>query len=296
MFSDSVTILAYLTRQAESPEILVGKNSILVQTSCKRKEEELPNLLQQVQETTGILPSELKIHGLMVTFLATQSFDPSHSRYMNKIYHFELIKERPKHWTFSSFEKSIFWEFLPLSHSNLLIPPLDHALDLLRHSYDTNVFGRDSSLKLSKKIIAYLTRGNGEEAEFLILEKLDQPEDKLQVISGTIESEEESKTSLLREIKEESGISSEELEVKEKLTTYYRYNPFTKMINKRHVFHCVLTAHRPNSWEHIVSGQDKDQGSRYKFTFVPLFSRFSLHAGLGQGLDLLQQGFKTISS
>ena len=64
-------------------------------------------------------------------------------------------------------------------------------------------------MKLKRKVLAYITKGEGAEREILVFEQKDNPDAGLQVPGGTIEKDELLLDALYREIEEETGIQRE---------------------------------------------------------------------------------------
>ena len=78
-------------------------------------------------------------------------------------------------------------------------------------------------MKVKRKVLAYITRGQEKDLEILVFEQKDKPNAGWQVPGGTIESDELIIDALYREIEEETGITRQDLELRGKVnkTNYY---------------------------------------------------------------------------
>lgn len=238
---------------------------------------------------TGIKKADCEYQEVMTRFYdRTTSRDGSHY----EIHHVTLKTANALNWD----TKDVSWTLTSVKGKEIFLPPLlNHGLDLLVHSFENGVFLYEADVNACKypsqsKAIAYITRNTKEYEEFLAMQKVEWHWDGNQAISGTIEEGEDPVTALYREVEEESGLERKDLLKVEKLTKYFRYNPFTKKLNERHVFRCELKSGKyleMDKWIYEVKSDGSDNGMHYNYQFFPLTKQISLYAGLGQGLDLL---------
>ena len=118
------------------------------------------------------------------------------------------------------------------------------------------------------KVLAYVTRGEAENREILVFHHRDYPEAGVQVIGGTVETNEDLEIALLREIEEESGLS--ELEMVGEIATVRRFSPNHNEWQERHFFHLRAGTDLPASWQHVVSKGDRDEGLVFCFEWWPI--------------------------
>ncbi|WP_435178722.1 NUDIX hydrolase [Halorussus sp. AFM4] len=119
------------------------------------------------------------------------------------------------------------------------------------------------SVTYVQKACAYITRGDG---ELLVFEGPEH--DGLQIPKGTVESGEDPRTAVLREVAEESDLGA--VGPTRHLTTDVwtrRRSPPKRYV--RHFFHA--TVHEPrDSWTHTVTGEGEERGAEFEFSWVDL--------------------------
>lgn len=112
-----------------------------------------------------------------------------------------------------------------------------------------------------QKACAYITR---DERELLVFEG--PRHDGLQIPKGTIESDEDPREAVFREIVEESGLGA--LGPTRHLTSDVwtrRRSPLKRYV--RHFFHA--TVHEPRDrWTHTVTGEGAERGSEFEFAWI----------------------------
>ncbi len=125
-------------------------------------------------------------------------------------------------------------------------------------------------MKLKRKVLAYITRGEAPHWELLVFEQKGQTEKGFQVPGGTIEKDELIIDALYREIEEETGISREHLELKGKVnkTNYFPKNE--EVVYERTIFHLAYHGKRLEPWEHEVLGDGIDCGRIFHLRFMPI--------------------------
>ena len=112
-----------------------------------------------------------------------------------------------------------------------------------------------------KKALAYVVRGD----ELLVFRHTDIPEAGLQVPAGTVEEGEAPDAAVIREVFEESGLTSVRIV---SLVGRYRYAPEGQKcaVHERHVFHLEFTGQTPSHWTHVESHRS-DGGPPLSFRF-----------------------------
>ena len=117
------------------------------------------------------------------------------------------------------------------------------------------------------KVIAYITRNQG--SELLVFDHRDFFAAGTQVPAGTVESGEDLKLAMLREIKEESGL----IFAQDQLAPLgqFEWQRFDrKEIHQRHVFWISLETSPPDSWTHVVQGTGEDQDLVFNYYWINL--------------------------
>ncbi|MHA6261145.1 NUDIX hydrolase [Sporosarcina sp. CAU 1771] len=142
-------------------------------------------------------------------------------------------------------------------------------------------------MEMERKVLAYITIGDEPDWKILVFTQENRPGTGFQVPGGTIERDELVIDALYREIKEETGIEREELELKGKVnkTNYYPENKNT--IHERTIFHLSYIGVPRDSWRHIVEGGGGDEGFVFHLSFVPVNELPKLSANQDQAIVLL---------
>ncbi|MFC7366638.1 MULTISPECIES: NUDIX hydrolase [Bhargavaea] len=125
-------------------------------------------------------------------------------------------------------------------------------------------------VELRKKVLAYITRGDGPGQQLLVYTMKDHPESGVQVPGGTIDRGELLMDALYREIEEETGILKDDLVLIGKLAknTYFPRHRDRKY--ERTIFQLEYKGNGPDEWEHTVTGEGKDQGLELQIRWMPL--------------------------
>ena len=125
-------------------------------------------------------------------------------------------------------------------------------------------------VELRKKVLAYITRGNGPDQQLLVYTMKDHPESGVQVPGGTIDRGELLMDALYREIEEETGIQKDDLVLIGKLAknTYFPRHRDRKY--ERTIFQLEYRGDGPDQWEHTVTGDGKDQGLKLQIRWMPV--------------------------
>lgn len=125
-------------------------------------------------------------------------------------------------------------------------------------------------VELRKKVLAYITRGDGPDQQLLVYSMKDQSDSGMQVPGGTIDRGELLMDALYREIEEETGIAKDDLVLVGKLAknTYFPRHRDRKY--ERTIFHLDYKGDGPDEWEHTITGEGKDQGLTLHIQWTPL--------------------------
>lgn len=113
----------------------------------------------------------------------------------------------------------------------------------------------------AEKACAYVTR-NG--TELLVFEGPEH--DGLQVPKGTIESDETPREAVVREIREESGLTDPR-SIRHLTTDVWTRRRTPPKRYRRHFFHVAVDENR-ESWTHVVTGTGAEQGLEFEYIWI----------------------------
>lgn len=137
------------------------------------------------------------------------------------------------------------------------------------------------------KVLAYVTRDGSGGREVLVFRHRDHPDAGVQVPGGTVDAGESLESALVREVKEETGLSN--LVVIGQIAKAPFHAAWRNEWQERNVFHLVTPAHLPESWTHAVTAGTEDAGLVYEFSWLGLEDAEPLLAGgQGQWLSLVR--------
>ena len=127
-----------------------------------------------------------------------------------------------------------------------------------------NIAG-EKAVKL--KVLAYVTRVRDGVVELLVHEHRDAPEAGIQVPAGSVEEGENLEAAVLRELREETGITA--AAIAGRIEVYDWFNDVTRRWNRRNVYHlrCGVTDER---WTHRVGGDGEDEGMAFDCWWMPI--------------------------
>lgn len=128
-----------------------------------------------------------------------------------------------------------------------------------------------------QKVLAYFYRTSLQGKEVLVFDHQNMPEAGTQIIGGTVEENEDFVLALVREIKEEAGltISKDDLVFLAK-TTYQRKD--RAEINHRTYFK-IDGSMLPDHWSHRVISDGEDNGLVFLFYWMPVDQTFEKLTG-----------------
>lgn len=141
-------------------------------------------------------------------------------------------------------------------------------------------------MKTKRKVLAYITRGQGPDLELLVFTHRDYPEAGLQVPGGTVEEGEQLIDAMYREIFEETGISFDDLSLAENIHTYNYYPFHQETIHERTFFHLNYLGNQVE-WEHLVFCEGEDNGLVFQFRWERVESLPLLSGDQGAAMGLL---------
>ncbi|BAQ08794.1 nudix hydrolase [Bacillus sp. OxB-1] len=142
-------------------------------------------------------------------------------------------------------------------------------------------------MELKRKVLAYITSGEGTERKILVFENKEHPEEGWQVPGGTIEKDELLMDALYREIEEETGITRDQLELRGKVTKNKHFPRDRDLVYERNIFHLIYTGEVLSPWEHRVDSDGKDDGSIYCNRWIPLDNLPQLAGKQDEALDFI---------
>lgn len=143
-------------------------------------------------------------------------------------------------------------------------------------------------MKLKRKVLAYITKGEEDNRQLLVFEHRDFPEAGLQVPGGTIERDELLIDALYREIEEESGIQREELVLCGKLHKTNFYPKDKDVVLERSVFHFDYAGEHDTPWDYEVHGDGKDEGLIFQFKWISVEDLPKLASKQDQALEFIE--------
>ncbi|HDR7734589.1 NUDIX hydrolase [Bacillus thuringiensis] len=138
-----------------------------------------------------------------------------------------------------------------------------------------------------KKVHAYITREKEGVMQLLVFKHRDIHEAGIQVPGGTVDEGETLEAAILREVQEESGLRH--LCIERFLADYIIHVKEKQEYEKRHFFHVTLLTDVKDTWEHIVSAGEKDQGLAFSYEWVNIAKCSELAGKQGEFLHLLDE-------
>lgn len=121
---------------------------------------------------------------------------------------------------------------------------------------------------MKHKVLALITRERAGQTQVLVFDHRDFPEAGTQIPAGTVEEGEALESALWREIREETGLTTDQLALVGWLSSHSHPNWGEAGIEE-HIFHLVAD-HAPEAWSHTVQGAGEDIGFVFNYYWLPL--------------------------
>jgi 8-oxo-dGTP pyrophosphatase MutT (NUDIX family) len=140
------------------------------------------------------------------------------------------------------------------------------------------------------RVAAYVLRRR-QSWELLIFEQAACSQAGRQIPAGGVHFNETPEEAVLREVHEETGLTG--LRLREQLVTEDRAHPLTGQPRRTTYFTIEVDSATPDAWEHVVRGDDADDGLIFICRFVPLPLGQSLADHQDAWLELIDKRFVT---
>ncbi len=137
-----------------------------------------------------------------------------------------------------------------------------------------------------EKVLAYILRQLNGQTEILIFRHADYPEAGVQVPAGTLEIGEERVAALLREVEEESGLTTFEKVRLIGTTTFLAHSK--QEIHQRHYYQLNFQGDSPTQFEHRVSGKGVDKNMLFVYEWIAIDNLPKLAANQDEMLTNIQ--------
>ncbi len=125
-------------------------------------------------------------------------------------------------------------------------------------------------MNTKEKVLVYFVRKNNDHFELLVFDHLNMPEAGTQIIGGTVEDNEDLKSSLVREIKEESGLIVHHHELKDLGKTIYHRKDREEINHRTYFLYTGDTSKISDYFEHTVKSDGEDNGIRFVYFWLSL--------------------------
>lgn len=142
-------------------------------------------------------------------------------------------------------------------------------------------------METNRKVLAYITKGTVPNVELLVFEFKNTDKEGMFVPGGTIEAGELIMDAMYREIEEETGIQSEELELVGKLNKTNHFPEDRDKAYERTFFQFMYKGEDREAWEHVGTGEGEDKGLVFDLRFIPLSELPPLGSNQDQSLEFL---------
>jgi 8-oxo-dGTP pyrophosphatase MutT (NUDIX family) len=116
-----------------------------------------------------------------------------------------------------------------------------------------------------RRVVAYVTRVRDGRTELLVFGDPEHSHLGVQVPAGRLDADERLEAGLLRELREEAGLTNARI-VRE-LPGFEDHYPSRY---ENHGFHLVLEEDAPDEWEHVVLGDGDDAGLTFHYRWLPI--------------------------
>jgi 8-oxo-dGTP diphosphatase len=148
--------------------------------------------------------------------------------------------------------------------------------------------GTETVPTMTDKVIAYVTRGG----HLLVLRHPAYPEAGIQVPAGTVDPGESPQEAVLRETREETGLSALRIIKFLGVREYDLTSSGRDEVHRRHFFHVKVLDEIPSTWRHWETSPSEGEPVEFQFYWVRLPDVVPELSG-GQG-DLLSELEATI--
>jgi len=125
------------------------------------------------------------------------------------------------------------------------------------------------------KVLAYIIQKN----KILTFRHRDYPEAGIQVPAGTVDPGETPEEAVLREVAEESGLTT--LHMQEKIGVFSYLHEQKKEWHERHVFILLPNNTLPERWTHTVTNGTDDKGLVFEYEWLPIAEKDQLESSQG---------------
>lgn len=142
-------------------------------------------------------------------------------------------------------------------------------------------------MDINRKVLAYITRGEEPNWELLVFRQEEDAETDFRVPGGTIDKDELIIDALYRKIKEETGLSREQLEFQGKVNKTNFFPEDREKIYERTIFHLAYLGEPKKSWEHRVTGDNTYKDRVFQLRFIPIEKLPDLASNQDQAISLL---------
>ncbi|HVG00234.1 MAG TPA: NUDIX domain-containing protein [Chloroflexia bacterium] len=288
--------IAYITREVEGRQQLLvfthrdnPEAGVQVPAGTAHEGEDIEaTLFREVEEETGLA-------GLHLKWKLAQ-YDYRHpitgNIHERHVFHMLAPNDTPDHWTWVETsggevpdDEGYVFEFAwrDLAEEIYLAGDQGDCLHMLRDEYWAT-----SGIERAGKVVAYITREVAGRKQLLVYVVPAYPHLGAQVPGGGVEPGEAVEEAVLREIREETGLTG--LKIVRRIATYDYYNAYTHKMNERHVFHIAAPTGTPDSWTWVEPLQapytDPDEFI-FEYSWVDLDEGVRLSRGLGDWLHSL---------
>ncbi|MEE6164181.1 MULTISPECIES: NUDIX hydrolase [unclassified Mycolicibacterium] len=127
--------------------------------------------------------------------------------------------------------------------------------------------------------------------ELLVFDQARHPQAGTQIPAGGVQPHETPEEAVVREVREETGL--EGLRIRAHLVTDDQPHPLTGQPRSTTFFVIDVDTETPDTWEHMVHGDDADEGLVFVCRFVSLPLRQSLADHQDAWLELIDSSFTT---
>ena len=136
-----------------------------------------------------------------------------------------------------------------------------------------------------RKAYAYITREAAGASAVLAFRHRDDPESGIQVPRGTVDAGEDPAMTVVREVCEEGGLC--EARLIGLLARDVEAQPDDPARSWERFFFHLVAPNAPVEWEHMVTGDDEDNGLVFSFFWLPRERLGDLWPGFGDYLHLI---------